>query len=83
MNEAHSLSKETLARLAKPSDIPRGDSSYKEVIPLVSYDTSKAARVLGMGSKPLVQGQSTDFVVMRSPGECAKGMVEEFASRGW
>ena len=83
MNEAHALPKETLARLAKPSAIPRGDPSYKEETPLISYDTSKAARVLAMGSKLPVDGQSADFVVLRSPGECTKGMVDEFASRGW
>ncbi|KAF7975442.1 hypothetical protein HWV62_9579 [Athelia sp. TMB] len=83
LNEANALPKETLARLAKPSAIPRGDQSFKEETPLVSYDTSKATQVLKMGSKSPAHGQSADFTVLRSPGECTKAMVEEFAGRGW
>ncbi|KAF7966124.1 hypothetical protein HWV62_39968 [Athelia sp. TMB] len=83
LNEANALPKETLARLAKPSAIPRGDPSFKEETPLISYDTSKAARVLEMGSEFPVHGQSEDFVVLRSLGECTKAMVDEFAGRGW
>ena len=83
MNETHALSKETLAGLAKPSDIPRGNPSYKEDTPLVAYNTSRAARVLGIGPNAPTHEQNADFIVLKGLRECANGMVEEFASRGW
>ncbi|KZP17065.1 NAD(P)-binding protein [Athelia psychrophila] len=82
VNAVNALPKSALFGVANQT-IPRGDPAFVEPTPHIAYNTSKAARVLGMGAKLPGQGINGNFVVLKGLGECAQGMVEEFGRRGW
>jgi len=85
INATNALPKDVLDKLANPSELPKGDpardSSHPEAKIYINYNTEKAARVLGLGPRSLAK--SENFTTYLNISQCAQGMVEEFAKRGW